>query len=173
MKERGFSWWRNNEGMKNRRRMMFGSKNLDPRWNRRGSKKASCKTASKSLILNQSIADLKTTIYFWTNNCFQLTRWIFLCSKEESQINPRMAWLMELVVTLGKGKHCIIYMGMEERTDLARVIRPTKFNNFDFHELSLAIIELRIGWKSRDKGLRLRIEIPSICLSLECRKSLI
>lgn len=48
-------------------------------------------------------------------------------------------------------------MGMEERTDLARVIRLAKFNNFDFHELSLAIIELRIGWKSRDKGLRLRI----------------
>lgn len=81
-----------------------------------------------------------------------------------------MVLLIELVVVFGKGKHCIIWIGIEERTDLASVIHPPKFNIFYFHMLSLVVIEFRIGWKSNDDGLRFRIGNPKYLPRLEVQE---
>lgn len=43
------------------------------------------------------------------------------------------------VVFVGRMKHCIRCIGMEERIDLAKVIRPAIVNILDFHEDNLEI----------------------------------
>lgn len=81
-------------------------------------------------------------------------------SKEDPQIKLQMVWLIELVNCFGKEKHYIMCIGREERTDLASVVHPAKLRNLDFQELSLDVIELRIGWKSWIKGFLLRMGNP-------------
>lgn len=55
----------------------------------------------------------------------QLIVWIFHFSVVEPQTKARMDLLMRLVVLAGRMKHCIMCVGMEDKVDLARVMRQS------------------------------------------------
>lgn len=68
--------------------------------------------------------------------------------------------LMQLTVLIGRRKHCMRWVGIEDSTDLARVIRPANVRVLVFQSLSLLVSFVMIKLKSECLRVRKRRENP-------------
>lgn len=87
---------------------------------------------------------------------FQFKRWILLPLSDEPQMKSQIVLLIELVVFVGRLWHCIMCVGIEDRTTLARVTLPAIIGFLVFQFVILALRAIRMGEKFECFGARWR-----------------
>lgn len=126
------------------------------------------------MLVRKHQARLVTRALFWhlaslicKLHCFrgkvtmlQLRRWIFLLSSVELHKKFLTILLMQLTVLIGRRKHCMRWVGIEDSTDLARVIQPANVRVLVFQSLSLLVSFVMIKLKLECLRVRKRRENP-------------